>query len=101
MHVLFLTHSFPRFDGDAAGSFLLRLAGALRAEDVHVHVVAPAAPGLATTAVMDEVRISRFHYAPRTYETLAYAGNMAQQVSLSWGARVALVSFLGSEFRCG
>ena len=26
MNVLFLTHSFPRYSGDAAGSFLLRLA---------------------------------------------------------------------------
>ena len=45
MNVLFLTHSFPRSEGDAAGSFLLRLAIALRAEDVIVRVVAPAAPG--------------------------------------------------------
>ena len=43
MHVLFLTHSFPRFAGDAAGSFVLRLATALGHEGVEVHVVAPAA----------------------------------------------------------
>jgi hypothetical protein len=30
MRVLFLAHSFPRYSGDAAGSFLLRLALALR-----------------------------------------------------------------------
>lgn len=100
MNVLFLTHSFPRFAGDAAGSFLLRLARALRAEDVHVHVVAPAEPGLEVQGTMDDVPVSRFHYAPRRYETLAYAGNMAQQVQLSWSARFALVGFLGAEFRC-
>ena len=100
MNVLFLTHSFPRHDGDAAGSFLLRLARALRGEDVHVHVVAPAEPGLDLESTLDGVPVSRFHYAPRRYETLAYAGNMAQQVQASWSARFALVGFLGAEFRC-
>lgn len=100
MNVLFLTHSFPRFSGDAAGSFLLRLARALRAEDIGVHVVAPAEPGLDVDGTMDGIPVSRFHYAPRRYETLAYAGNMAQQVQASWSARFALVGFLGSEFRC-
>lgn len=101
MHVLFLTHSFPRFDGDAAGSFLLRLARALLGEDIHVHVIAPATAGVSSEGVLNDVPVSRFRYAPRRFETLAYTGNMAQQVQLSWGARVALVSFLGSEFRCG
>ncbi len=100
MNVLFLPHSFPRYSGDAAGSFLLRLAKALRTEDVHVRIVAPAAPDLAVDGEVEGVRVSRFHYAPRRYETLAYAGNMAQQVQASWGARFALVGFLGAEFRC-
>jgi hypothetical protein len=41
MRALFLTHSFPRQPGDAAGSFVLRLAVALRDQGVDVHVVAP------------------------------------------------------------
>ncbi len=100
MNVLFLTHSFPRFPGDSAGSFLLHLARALRAEDVRVRVVAPAEPGLETESTLDGVDVSRFHYAPRRYETLAYGGNMAQQVQASWSARFSLVGFLGAEFRC-
>ncbi|HEY8165802.1 MAG TPA: glycosyltransferase [Gemmatimonadaceae bacterium] len=98
MNVLFLTHSFPRRPGDAAGSFILRLASALSKEGVEVHVVAPSARGLPPAEVMDGVTVERFRYAPRRLERLAYTGNMAQDVASSWRARLALVSFLGSDF---
>jgi glycosyltransferase involved in cell wall biosynthesis len=96
--VLFLTHSFPRFAGDAPGSFLLRLAVALRAEDVRVHVVAPAAEGLPTEDEFDGITVERFRYAPRRFEKLAYTGNMAQDVASSWSARLALLGYFGSDF---
>lgn len=98
MNVLFLTHSFPRKEGDAAGSFILRLAVALKAEDVTVRVVAPAGPGLPATDEIDGISVERFRYAPRRYEKLAYTGNMASDVTSSWSARLALVGFLGADF---
>jgi glycosyltransferase involved in cell wall biosynthesis len=98
LKVLFLTHSFPRFSGDAPGSFLLRLAIALRDEDIQVHVVAPAAEGIPTEGEIDGITVERFRYAPRRYEKLAYTGNMAQDVATSWSARLALVGFFGSDF---
>ncbi|HEY6088470.1 MAG TPA: glycosyltransferase [Gemmatimonadaceae bacterium] len=98
MNVLFLTHSFPRSEGDAAGSFILRLAVALRAEDVNVRVVAPAAPGLPASEEIEGVAVERFRYAPRRYEKLAYTGNMATDVASSWTAKFALVGFLGADF---
>lgn len=98
MRVLFLAHSFPRHPGDAAGSFLLRLAQGLEGEGVEVKVVAPAAAGLAASERVDGVQVERFRYAPRRYERLAYTGTMAQDVAASWSARLTLVSFLGSEF---
>lgn len=98
MKVLFLTHSFPRFSGDTPGSFLLRLAIALRDEDVKVHVVAPSADGIPTEDDIDGISVERFRYAPRKYEKLAYTGNMAQDVATSWSARLALVGFFGSDF---
>jgi glycosyltransferase involved in cell wall biosynthesis len=101
MNVLFLTHSFPRNSGDAAGSFVLRLARALGDEGITVGVVAPAARGLASEADLDGVHVHRFRYAPRRYETLAYGGNMAAQVRDSWSARFSLLGFLGAEFRAG
>ena len=101
MNVLFMTHSFPRDHGDAAGSFILRLARALAGEGITVRVVAPAAPGLPGEAVLSGIRIDRFRYAPRRFETLAYTGNMAEQVRESWTSRVAMLGFLGSEFLAG
>jgi glycosyltransferase involved in cell wall biosynthesis len=99
MKVLFLTHSFPRRPGDAPGSFVLRLATALRGEGIETRVVAPAAPGLEAHDRLDDVAVERFRYAPRKYETLAYTGNMAQQFQASWSARVTMLGFLGAEFR--
>lgn len=100
MKVLFLTHNYPRQSGDASGSFLLLLAKALRGEGVEVRVVAPASAGVADHETVDGISVDRFHYAPKGRETLAYGGNMATQVKESWGARVKLLGFLGSEFRC-
>ena len=97
MRVLFLTHSFPRYTGDAAGSFILRLASALTDADVAVRVITPSASGLASVERMGQVEVARFRYAPRRFETLAYAGNMASQVRESWGARAALAGLLLSE----
>src|SRR3954469_9759418 len=98
MNVLFLIHSFPRSEGDAAGFFILRLAVALRSEDVTVRVVAPAAVGVPEADEIEGIRVERFRYAPRRYERLAYTGNMANDVASSWTAKLALVGFLGSDF---
>ena len=98
MNVLFLTHSFPRSEGDAAGSFILRLAVALRGENVNVRVVAPAGAGLPASEEIEGISVERFRYAPRRYEKLAYTGKMANDVASSWAARLALVGFLGSDF---
>lgn len=97
MRVLFLTHSFPRFVGDAPGSFLLRLAVALRDLNVNVHVVAPAAEGLAPREELNGITVERFRYAPRRLETLAYTGSMAEDVTGSWSGKVALAGFLAAE----
>lgn len=101
MNVLFLTHNFPRDDGDPAGSFILRLARALSGEGVRVRVVAPGAIGLAAHERIGDVQVDRFRYAPRRFETLAYGGNMAEQVRDTWSARFTLVGFLGAEFQAG
>jgi glycosyltransferase involved in cell wall biosynthesis len=101
LRVLFLTHSYPRQPGDAAGSFLLHLASALRDEGVFVSVVAPAADHLPATEVFDGVPVHRFRYAPRRYQRLAYTGTMAEEVRRSFSAKLALVGFLGSEFASG
>ena len=99
MRVLFLTHSYPRQLGDTPGSFVLRLAAALKGEGFDTRVVAPAAAGFPEHATLEDVPVDRFHYAPRRFETLAYTGTMASQVQASWSARFTLLGFLGAEFR--
>ena len=98
MKVLFLAHSFPRASGDAAGSFLLRLAVALRDEGVTVQVVAPHADDLSISEEIEGIPVERFRYAPKQWENLAYTGEMAQRVQQSWSARLAMISFLGADF---
>lgn len=98
LSVLFLTHAFPRWSGDAAGSFILRLARALGDRGIRVTVLTPHAAGLAGRERIDGIDVVRFRYAPASFETLAYTGTMAEQVRSSWQARAALVSLLGAGF---
>ena len=101
MRVLFLTHSYPRTSGDAAGAFLLHLAGALKAQDVEVTVIAPAGEDLPADEVLDGIPVHRFRYAPRRFQRLAYTGQMAEEVKRSLSAKFALLGFLGSSFASG
>lgn len=98
MNVLFLSHAFPRYIGDPAGSFVLRLAKALEKVDVHVHVVAPSSNGVDSTDEVDGITVERFRYAPRKYEKLAYTGNMAAEFKRSWSAKITMLGFLGADF---
>ena len=101
MRVLFLTHSYPRTPGDAAGAFLLHLATALKAQDVDVTVIAPAGDHLPANEVLDGIPVHRFRYAPRRFQRLAYTGQMAEEVKRSLSAKFALLGFLGSSFASG
>lgn len=94
MRVLFVTHSYPRAEGDVAGAFLLRLAAALGQRGVSVEVLAPAGPGLAPHAVIGGIPVARFRYAPTRWETLAYTGTMAEQVRQRWTGKLALAGLV-------
>ena len=76
MRVLFVTHNVPRFDGDAAGSFVLRLAVALRHAGARVEILAPGASGMPASTVLEGVTIHRVPYASDAQMTLAYEGTM-------------------------
>ncbi len=94
MRVLFVTHNVPRFTGDAAGSFVLRLAVALQSAGAIVDIIAPGAPGLSERDVLEGVSIRRVRYASDARMTLAYTGNMAEDVRGSWSGRAALLQLL-------
>lgn len=92
--VLFVTHNFPRFEGDAAGSFVLKLAQALVDAGTDVQVLAPAASGLAERDTVGGIPVRRVRYASAERQTLAYSGTMAEVVRASWSGRFALLGLL-------
>ncbi len=94
MRVLFVTHNVPRFDGDAAGSFVLRLAVALQEAGARVEIIAPGAANLPARDVLEGVTIHRVRYASDARMTLAYEGTMVEQVRRTWSARFALLGLL-------
>ena len=94
LNVLFVAHSYPRFPTDPVGSFVLRLAVALRDREVDVRVVAPAGPGLPSSDVYEGIPVHRFRYATVARQTLAYTGTMAAQARSSWMGKVGLTGLL-------
>jgi glycosyltransferase involved in cell wall biosynthesis len=72
---------------------------ALVEQGIHATVVAPHAPGLPERDTLHGVPVRRFRYAPERFETLAYAGTMAEQVRSSWTARLALGGLLAAAIR--
>ena len=49
LRILFVTHAYPRFADDGAGSFLHRLAVSLRASGCELRVLAPSGKDLPAT----------------------------------------------------
>jgi len=97
MRARFLAHSYPRFPTDPVGSFVLRLAVALKGQGVKVDVVSPAAQGVAAQETFEGVPVRRYRYAPRAWETVAYSGTMSAQARASWRARAAVAGLLAAN----
>ncbi len=94
MRVLFVTHNVPRMPGDAAGSFVLRLAVALRDAGARVSIIAPGAAGLPEADTLEGIPVRRVRYASEAAMTLAYTGQMVDEVKRSWRARRALFNLV-------
>jgi glycosyltransferase involved in cell wall biosynthesis len=79
--VLLLTHNYPRYAGDYSGVFLTLLTRRLPQYGITPIVVAPHDKGIPEAERLDGVQVERFRYAAdESHETLAYRGNMDQQV---------------------
>jgi glycosyltransferase involved in cell wall biosynthesis len=78
VNVVFLTHNFPRWDGDVSGAFLATLAQALRGRGHDVRVVAPSDEGETGAAEYKGIPVRRVRYAAPSREVLAYRGTMAR-----------------------
>jgi glycosyltransferase involved in cell wall biosynthesis len=86
--ILYLTHNYPRFPGDFAGSFIARLAEGLSAPSRRIRVLAPHHPGVPETEDMKGVLVTRFRYGSDSQETIAYRGDLGK-ISLA-GPRGAM-----------
>jgi glycosyltransferase involved in cell wall biosynthesis len=93
LNVGFVTHAYPRRDGDVAGAFIERLALALQERGHTVTVIAPADEGRGGDEDRRGVRVRRVRYAPARWETLAYRGTLVDAVRSPWrlAAATALV----------
>lgn len=69
--VLYLVTAYARDPADVITPWLVETIRRLRARGVHVEVLAPAYRGLPTQTV-EGVRVHRFRYAPRPWETLTH-----------------------------
>jgi glycosyltransferase involved in cell wall biosynthesis len=76
-----VTSSYPRFQGDIAGTFVRSLAESIAAMGHEVHVVAPWDPALAEPEGLAQVH--RFHYAPiDSLYVVGYARSLQADVAL-------------------
>ncbi|GIL15126.1 MAG: hypothetical protein BroJett039_02990 [Chloroflexota bacterium] len=98
MRVLVLTHVFPRAAADSFGAFLLHLANAFAAR-ARVVVIAPHAAGLADSETIEQIPVTRFHYASEAQETLAYTGVMHEQVARGVGGKILFARFVWNYLR--
>jgi glycosyltransferase involved in cell wall biosynthesis len=76
VHVAFVTHAYPRWEGDVAGAFLERLAMAIGARGHRVTVITPADEGRGGLELRHGVEVRRVRYAPAGWETLAHRGTL-------------------------
>lgn len=87
--VVMVTSSYPRFPGDTVGTFMEPIAKGLAARGHEVHLVLPAHPRLARTALEDGVHFHPFSYAPLpSLHVFGYAGALAQDVRLRASALI-------------
>ena len=89
MNVIFVTHAYPRSEGDVAGVFIERLAVALHDRNHLVQVVAPSDRGRGGSHPKRGIDVSRVRYAPKRLEVLAYTGTMVEGARTPLGALAA------------
>jgi glycosyltransferase involved in cell wall biosynthesis len=93
MHIVFVTHAFPRWDGDVAGTFIERLARALVARGHRLTVLTPSDQGRGGPERRSGVDVQWVRYAPTERETLAHRGTMVEETS-SLGGKVAALAMV-------
>ena len=89
MNLVYVTHAYPRSEGDVAGAFIERLAVALQHRGHSIRVIAPSDRGRGGESELNGVSVSRVRYASGRRETLAYTGTMVESARSLAGAIAA------------
>jgi glycosyltransferase involved in cell wall biosynthesis len=94
LDLLFLTQTYPRFEGDTAGPFIRDLARALVRGGDRVTVLAPHAAGLAPRWEDGGVEVVTFRYAPERHEVLGYGRTLEADERVKGKAMLAAPLYL-------
>ncbi len=86
LRILFVTQTYPRFDGDTSGPFIRDLARGLVRRGDRVSVLAPHAEGLPASWDDDGVAVSTFRYAPERWEVIGYSRSLAKDETVRGAA---------------
>ncbi|MEM8933549.1 MAG: glycosyltransferase [Acidobacteriota bacterium] len=90
---LFLTQTYPRFDGDTAGPFIREIARALVRGGDAVTVLLPHAENVARRWDDDGVEVRSFRYAPESFEQVGYGRSLDADETMKWAAQTAAPAY--------
>lgn len=96
---LFLTQTYPRFEGDAAGPFIRELARGLVRGGDGVTVLLPHAEGIREAWADDGVEVRSFRYAPEALELVGYSRSLEKDETMKAGAALAAPAYLAGAWR--
>lgn len=80
MKVLFLTTSFPRFEGDYAGIFVLNLARHLYKNGIEIEILVPNEGSLKKDEMIEGIHVHRFNYFIKKFQKLTYGGGIPENL---------------------
>lgn len=89
LDLLFLTQTYPRFDGDTTGPFIRDLALGLTRGGDRVTVLAPHAEGVRAAWEDGGVEVVTFRYAPERHEVLGYGRTLEADEKVKGRAALA------------
>lgn len=91
---LFLTQTYPRFDGDTSGPFIRDLALALVHGGDRVTVLTPHAEEVASRWQDGGVDVRSFRYAPERLELIGYSRSLEADETMKMGAKLMAPLYL-------
>lgn len=99
MRLLFLTQTYPRFEGDTSGPFIRDLARGLVRGGDRVTVLAPHAEGMPIERIDDGVRLRTFRYAPERWEVLGYGRSLEKDETIRVAPLLVTPPYLAAAWR--